>query len=272
MSFWFGGSSLNQQFFVPSSTPWPYLASLSAGMGGLGFISWMHLFGLGLFFYGLVLLFFVAFIWWRDIIREATCMGFHTSSVVASFKMGMYLFLVSEAFFFFSLIWAFFHSSLAPSPNMGCQWPPVSMVPINPFGFPALGTALLVVSGLGVQVCQVALINGNRLSSIMGLGLGLVLGICFEILQYHEYCDAFYSFSDSSYGSCFYMITGCHGLHVLAGLGALSVSFFRLLFFHFSKEHHLGFRFSAWYWHFVDVVWIVVYISFYHWGNLGYCF
>jgi cytochrome c oxidase subunit 3 len=157
--------------------------------------------------------------------------------------------------FFFSFFWAFFHSSLAPSIEIGCIWPPIGVSPISPFGLPLMNTVILLVSGASLTCVHNYVIEGKSLKiSFLFMGLTIMLGILFTFVQIFEYYDTSFNISGSCYGSAFFILTGFHGLHVLVGTIMLIVSFLRLKKNHFTPHHHLGLESAIWYWHFVDVV------------------
>ncbi len=206
-------------------------------------------------------------VWWRDVIRERTFLGYHTSYVTAGLRVGIVLFIVSEICFFFGFFWAFFHSRLAPTPEIGCTWPPIGITPLNPFTVPLLNTAVLLASGVSVTWAHHRLLSNKRRQAIMGLTITSILGIYFTALQIMEYYDAPFTIADSIYGSTFYVATGFHGLHVIIGTVFLITNLARTVARHFTATRHFGFEACAWYWHFVDVVWIFLYISIYCWGS-----
>jgi len=168
--------------------------------------------------------------------------------------------------FFFAFFWAFFHSSLAPSVEIGSIWPPLGIEPFNPWGIPLLNTCILLLSGVTITYTHHALCLGNARYLIDGFLFTILLAICFTFFQAYEYLNAPFNISDSVYGSTFYMATGFHGLHVIIGTLFICVCFAR--YTHFTREHHVGFEAAAWYWHFVDVVWLFLFISIYWWGSL----
>ena len=181
--------------------------------------------------------------------------------------MGMILFIVSEVCFFGSFFWAFFHSSLSPSIDIGCQWPPRGVNPLNPFSLPTTNTLLLLGSGATITWAHHSMVNNNRKDTIFSLFLTLFLGTAFTVLQGLEYHWSSFTISEGIYGSTFFIATGFHGLHVIMGTIFISVTYFRVIDFQFSSKHHFGFEASAWYWHFVDVVWLFLFISIYWWGS-----
>nr|APX39731.1 cytochrome c oxidase subunit 3 [Podagrica fuscicornis] len=257
----------NHPFHLVDISPWPILGAISAFSFMMGLIKWFHLYSNNLFIMSVFLMILVMFQWWRDITREGTFQGLHTLSVTKGLRWGMILFITSEIFFFLSFFWGFFHSSLAPSIELGMLWPPKGIIPFNPLEIPLLNTIILLTSGLTVTWAHHSLMENNYTQSMQSLLLTVILGIYFSILQGFEYLEAPFSISDSVYGSSFFMATGFHGLHVLIGTTFLLICFIRLYFNHFSKTHHFGFEAAAWYWHFVDVVWLFLYISIYWWGS-----
>lgn len=204
--------------------------------------------------------------WWRDVRREASFQGHHRDCVVWNIRWGIALFIVSEVLFFFSFFWAYFHSSLAPLLELGFVWPPTGVVGFNPFSVPLLNTTILLSSGLTVTWAHHALLRGNYNGAIVGIWLTILLGVYFRFVQGYEYAEAFFCLADSSYGSCFFVATGFHGLHVLVGTIFLAVRAKRLASGCLSTNHHFGLEAAAWYWHFVDVVWVFLFIRIYWWG------
>nr|AHH93114.1 cytochrome c oxidase subunit 3 [Peniagone sp. YYH-2013] len=255
-------------FHMVNQSPWPIANALGALLLTSGFILWFHNNNFFLLLFGLLLITITSISWWRDISREATHQGEHTLIVVSGLRYGMLLFIVSEVCFFFAFFWAFFHSSLSPSIELGVSWPPTGIIPINPFLVPLLNTAVLLSSGVSITWSHHSIINGNRNEAIQALFLTVILGIYFTILQAWEYIDSPFTIADSVYGSTFFVATGFHGLHVIIGTTFLIVGLGRLINHHFSTHHHFGFEAAAaWYWHFVDVVWLFLYVCIYWWGS-----
>lgn len=205
--------------------------------------------------------------WFKDVITESTYSGHHTFAVQKGLTMGVALFIISEVFFFISIFWAYFHSSLAPTVELGAHWPPIGIDPLNPFEVPLLNTILLLSSGAYVTYAHHALIQGDRKGGIIGSILTIILALLFTGLQAYEYINAPFTITDGVYGSCFYMATGFHGIHVIIGTIFIAVGFYRLLNYHLTDHHHIGFESSILYWHFVDVVWLFLFISVYWWGS-----
>jgi len=206
-------------------------------------------------------------LWFRDVIREGTYEGNHTKKIQISLKFGMILFIVSEVMFFFSFFWTFFHSSLAPTIQIGSIWPPLEIPVLRTFRVPALNTLILISSGAAVTWVHYAIIIQKRDQVIFGFIVTLILALLFTAFQFDEYLKSKFYIIDGIYGSVFFLITGFHGIHVIVGSIFLFVCFYRYFRYHFTAKHHLGFQAAAWYWHFVDVVWILLFFSVYMWGN-----
>nr|ALO76633.1 cytochrome c oxidase subunit 3 [Melyridae sp. GENSP01] len=257
----------NHPFHLVDVSPWPILGAFSAMLTMTGIIKWFHMFNNNLLLLSFVIMFMIMYQWWRDITREGTFQGLHTVTVVNGLRWGMILFITSEVFFFISFFWGFFHNSLTPNIDIGMTWPPNGIHPFNPIQIPLLNTLILLTSGLTVTWAHHSLMENNHTQASQGLALTIILGIYFTALQAYEYVEAPFSISDSIYGSSFFMATGFHGIHVIIGTTFLLVCFLRHLNHHYSSLHHFGFEAAAWYWHFVDVVWLFLYISIYWWGS-----
>nr|UYR22045.1 cytochrome c oxidase subunit III [Carcinus maenas] len=254
-------------YHLVDMSPWPLTGSISAMMLTTGLIKWFHQYNMNLFILSLVVVLLTMVQWWRDVTREGTYQGCHTSVVVTGLRWGMILFITSEVLFFFSFFWAFFHSSLAPTVEIGMSWPPLGIVPFNPFQIPLLNTTILLSSGATVTWAHHAIMEANHTQAMQGLGLTIILGVYFSMLQAFEYVEAPFTIADSVFGSTFFVATGFHGLHVIIGTSFLGVCFLRLFNCHFTPDHHVGFEAAAWYWHFVDVVWLFLYVFIYWWGG-----
>nr|AXS65565.1 cytochrome c oxidase subunit 3 [Tenebrionoidea sp. 16 KM-2017] len=257
----------NHPYHLVDVSPWPILGSLSALIVMTGIIKWFHFFEMNLFYIGFTSMLLIMYQWWRDISREGTYQGHHTFIVTMGLRWGMILFITSEVFFFISFFWGFFHNSLAPTVELGMMWPPKGIQTFNPIQIPLLNTLILLTSGLTVTWAHHALMENNYKQATQGLLLTVILGVYFSILQGYEYIESPFTIADAAYGSSFFMATGFHGLHVIIGTTFLLVCLFRHLNNHFSQIHHFGFEAAAWYWHFVDVVWLFLYISVYWWGS-----
>ena len=254
-------------YHLVDQSPWPIIASSGALISTVGLVLWFHGSGFFVVFLGLFSLVFVSIFWWRDVVRESTFQGHHTLSVGVGLRFGMVLFITSEVLFFFAFFWAFFHRSLAPVAELGVCWPPYGVNPLDPFLVPLLNTAVLLSSGVTITWSHHSILEKNWLSAVQGLFFTVFLGLYFTALQAWEYYDAPFTISDGVYGSTFFVATGFHGLHVIIGTTFLFICFLRLLGYHFSNYHHFGFEAAAWYWHFVDVVWLFLYVSIYWWGR-----
>nr|YP_009499545.1 cytochrome c oxidase subunit III [Anastrangalia sequensi]ASL05659.1 cytochrome c oxidase subunit III [Anastrangalia sequensi] len=257
----------NHPFHLVDVSPWPILGALGAMTTMVGLIKWFHIYQSNLFLLGLLITSLIMYQWWRDVVRESTFQGLHTFVVTSGLRWGMILFITSEVFFFISFFWSFFHNSLSPSIEIGMIWPPKGIKTFNPIEIPLLNTLILVTSGLTVTWAHHGLMENNYSQALQGLILTVMLGFYFSMLQAYEYIEAPFTIADSVYGSSFFMATGFHGLHVLIGSTFLLVCLIRHYNLHFSAIHHFGFEAAAWYWHFVDVVWLFLYISIYWWGS-----
>jgi len=244
------------------------MASLGALITTVAGVLYMHkyLYGGYALLLGILQLILITGLWWRDVVREGTFEAMHTSSVQRGLKMGMILFIVSEVMFFFAFFWAYFHSSLAPGIEIGSIWPPVGINVFNPWGIPLLNTFILLLSGVTITYTHHALVSGDDIYVKDGFVFTILLAILFTAFQFYEYKEAPFNISDGIYGSTFFMATGFHGLHVIIGTTFIIVCFLRLV--HFTRTHHVGFEAAAWYWHFVDVVWLILFLAIYYWGSL----
>lgn len=260
----------NHPYHLVEVRPWPLFGALRATITLVGLVKWFHLYEINLLILGLTLTLLIIYQWWRDISRERTFQGLHTFRVTIGIRWGIILFITSEVFFFISFFWGFFHRRLSPTIELGIIWPPKGITPFNPIQIPLLNTLILLTSGITVTWAHHRLIENNYKQSIQGLLLTIILGIYFSLLQGYEYLEAPFTISDAVYGSSFFIATGFHGLHVIIGTTFLAVCLFRQIKNHFSSIHHFGFEAAAWYWHFVDVVWLFLYISIYWWGRYLY--
>lgn len=258
---------LRHPFHLVDESPWPLLASLGGGSVTCGLLKWFQYSNPNLFLIGLLFLIAISFQWWRDISREGALIGVHTSIVELGLRWGIILFIISEIFFFLSFFWAFFHSRLAVNVELGNQWPPSGVLAFRPFGVPLLNTVILLSSGVTVTWAHHSLMANNHSQAGTSLIITVVLGGYFTLLQGAEYLEARFRFADSVYGSTFFLATGFHGLHVIVGTTFLLVCFYRLRACRFSAFHHFGFEAAAWYWHFVDVVWLFLFVVIYWWGG-----
>lgn len=254
-------------YHIVNPSPWPLTGALSALLLTSGLVIWFHYNSTILLSLGLLATILTMYQWWRDIIREGTYQGHHTPIVQKGLRYGIVLFIISEVFFFAGFFWAFYHSSLVPTHDLGGCWPPTGIIPLNPLEVPLLNTSVLLASGVSITWAHHSLIEGNRKHINQALLITILLGLYFTVLQASEYFETSFSISDGIYGSTFFIATGFHGLHVIIGSTFLTVCLLRQLKFHFTSKHHFGFEAAAWYWHFVDVVWLFLYVSIYWWGS-----
>lgn len=290
----------NHDYHILPPSIWPLLSSLAALMLAAGGIMYMHKAAGG----GWVLLAGLAFVlfcmasWWVDVIKEAHA-GDHTPVVQLHQRYGMILFIASEVMFFVGWFWAYFDFALFPvalqvtegksaevlTTAAAVQWPPKGLEVIDAFRFPLLNTFILLLSGTTVTWAHHALIHNQRggakhgLWGLIGVGendgvlkglwLTIVLGACFSAIQFYEYAHAPFVFGKFNYSSAFYMATGFHGFHVLVGTIFLIVNLIRAYRGDFTPRQHFGFEAAAWYWHFVDVVWLFLFVVVYVWGSWG---
>nr|YP_010890515.1 cytochrome c oxidase subunit III [Colpocephalum eucarenum]WIM51521.1 cytochrome c oxidase subunit 3 [Colpocephalum eucarenum] len=255
-------------FHIVDQSPWPlymsgasYMLLLSGVMyvyniPNVGFLSMLSILFFFLTLYG----------WLRDVCNEGFLQGNHTWLVQKGLKMGMVLFITSEVLFFFSFFWSLFYYSISPSVQI-YSWPPTGVASVDPMGVPLLGTLILISSGISVTWSHHSIIEGNKSSATISLALTILLGILFSILQFTEYLECSFTISDSVFGSIFFLSTGFHGIHVIIGTMMLLVCLIRIMNNHFSSKHHVGYEAAIWYWHFVDVVWLFLYVCMYWWGS-----
>ncbi|MGL4397236.1 MAG: cytochrome c oxidase subunit 3 [Hyphomicrobium sp.] len=296
----------HHDYHLVDPSPWPLLASVAAFVTAIGAIAWMRtnvdgagIFGITgpwVFGVGMALLIACAWMWWRDVIKEAH-RGDHTPVVQLHLRYGMIMFIASEVMFFVAWFWGYFDSALFPAgvheltnnagqlvglttrnEVYGGQWPPVPVegtatsIPgffkstFDPWGLPLVNTLILLLSGCTVTWAHHALLKNDRRGLVIGLLLTVILGALFTVLQVIEYSHAGFSFAGHSYGSTFFMATGFHGAHVVIGTIFLAVCLVRAMKGHFTPQQHFGFEAAAWYWHFVDVVWLFLFACIYVWG------
>jgi cytochrome c oxidase subunit 3 len=256
----------DHDYHLVDPSPWPVLGGFSALVLAIGFIMFMHDMGGWVFALGGAMLLYTVFLWWRDVIREATFEGHHTPVVQIGMRYGMALFIASEVMFFVAWFWAYFNASLFPTEAVGSVWPPQGIETFDPWHLPFVNTVILLTSGTTVTWAHHALRVGNRQGLLMGLILTIALGVTFTFVQAYEYQHAAFTFAGGIYGSTFFMATGFHGAHVIIGTIFLTVCLGRAYKNHFKPDHHFGFEAAAWYWHFVDVVWLFLFSCIYVWG------
>jgi cytochrome c oxidase subunit III len=278
----------NHDYHILPPDVWPLVGSLSAGTMFGGLVMWMHKAPMGAVvgFAGLAGLILTFYSWWSNVVREAHA-GDHTPVVQLHLRYGMILFIASEVMFFVGWFWAWFDYSLFPVPltidesgavtNLigqagaaaATSWPPKGLEVIDPFAFPLLNTLILLCSGTTVTWAHHSLIHGDRDGLKKGLWATIILGAVFSAIQAYEYMHAPFAFAGTNYGAAFYMATGFHGFHVLVGTIFLAICLVRTYKGHFTPRQHFGFEAAAWYWHFVDVVWLFLFIVVYVWGGWG---
>jgi cytochrome c oxidase subunit 3 len=253
-------------FHLVDPSPWPFVSALSCLVLATGGVLAMHSLDVWVFWVGVIMILLTAVGWWRDVIHEANTPGVHTFKVQQGLRMGMVLFIMSEVMFFAAFFGAYFHASLAPTEATGHMWPPKNIIPFDPFHLPYLNTLVLLLSGTTITWAHHALLEKKHKEVLQGLGITIALGLIFTTLQAVEYAHAAFSLKDGIYPSTFYMATGFHGLHVMIGTVFLAVCWVRAFRGEFTSGHHIGFEAAGWYWHFVDVVWLFLFISIY-WGG-----
>lgn len=256
-------SRMKHPFHIVDPRPWPAISTVGVFYLLSGIVCFLHRYGWVLLLIGILIILSSTAQWWRDINREATLQGKHRRKVEDGLRIGMILFIVREVFFFLSFFWAFFHSSLRPV----LDWPPRGIAPIRPFQVPLLNTVLLLTRGATITWGHIALLVDMWQETYLRLACTVWLGMYFTYVQALEYDYTDLSIWDSVYGSTFYIATGFHGVHVFIGTIFIGVILNRHMSGHFSGRHHFGFEARAWYWHFVDVVWLFLFLCVYWWGS-----
>jgi cytochrome c oxidase subunit III len=286
------GQAKNHDYHLVNPSPWPLMGSVGAFVLAIGAVNYFisHKAGAPQLWYiapGLLIVLATMVLWWRDVIHEAHT-GHHTPVVQLHLRYGMLLFILSEVMFFVAWFWGYFDVALFPADTqtltnstqtvgmitrtelLGGVWPPKPnenfQHTFDPWGLPLVNTLILLTSGTTVTAAHHALLEGNRRGLIWGLAATVVLGMVFTCLQVFEYMHAGFGLSNHIYGATFYMATGFHGFHVVIGTIFLAVCLVRAMKGHFSAKQHFGFEAAAWYWHFVDVVWLFLFAAIYVWG------
>jgi cytochrome c oxidase subunit III len=279
----------HHDYHLVNPSPWPFIGAIGAlvtALGGVAFMQYLKggdfpFFGVNmanpwLFFIGLMIVLYTMFSWWADTIKESH-EGYHTRVVSLHLRYGMIMFIASEVMFFVAWFWAFFDASLFPNEVhqvartefTGGVWPPKGIEVLDPFHLPLYNTIILLLSGTTVTWAHHSLIHNDRRGLIWGLVLTVALGVLFSMVQAHEYMNAPFGFKDSIYGATFFMATGFHGFHVMIGTIFLLVCLLRAMYGDFTPQKHFGFEAAAWYWHFVDVVWLFLFACIYVWASSG---
>ena len=269
------GSEVKHDYHLVNPSPWPLVGSVAAFTTAIGAVGYMHSANGGIFgisgpsvlILGFLLIILTFILWWAEVIKEAEG-GDHTPVVQLHHRYGMILFIASEVMFFLAWFWAWFNMFLFPDAR-GMEWPPAGVELFDPWHLPLMNTLILLTSGTTVTWAHHALQEGDRESAKKGLWLTVLLGAAFTCVQLYEYQHAGFSFAGNIYGAAFFMATGFHGFHVLVGTIFLAVCLGRLYAGHFKPNHHFGFEAAAWYWHFVDVVWLFLFACIYVWGSAG---
>ncbi|MDA1089502.1 MAG: cytochrome c oxidase subunit 3 [Proteobacteria bacterium] len=257
-------------YHMVEPSPWPAIGTLAAFIMAIGGVWYMKGGTIYLFATGLLILFWVSYRWWRDVVAESRNGVDHTNVVRLGLRMGMVLFIASEVMFFFAFFWAYFHSSMPIFSLVAPEsWPPKGVVPLDAWSVPFLNTVILLSSGATVTFAHHALLQGNAKKTARWLLLTVLLGLTFTGFQAYEYVHATFTFTGGIYSSTFYLATGFHGFHVIVGTIFLFVCWRRAKAEHFTPEAHVGFEAAAWYWHFVDVVWLFLFVWVYWWGGSG---
>ena len=271
----------HHDYHLVDPSPWPFIGAVSAFIMAIGAVFWMHnQIGPWVLILGFLGVLYTMFMWWRDVIREAN-QGDHTPVVALHLRYGMIMFIVSEVMFFVAWFWAFFDASLFTNETIqasrvlatGGEWPPKGIEILDPWHLPLINTLILLTSGTTVTWAHHALLNNDRQGLKWGLVATIVLGVLFTSIQGYEYAHAAFGFNrdvaGNIYGSTFFMATGFHGFHVLIGTLFLIVCLFRAMGGAFTPKQHFGFEAAAWYWHFVDVVWLFLFSCVYIWASAG---
>jgi cytochrome c oxidase subunit 3 len=256
----------NHDYHILNPSPWPFIGALSGFIMLVGAVLYFHDYGPWVAAIGLIGVLYTMFAWWSDVVRESR-VGDHTPVVQIGLRYGVILFIASEVMFFVAWFWMFFKNAIYPMDAIDNVWPPAGVETFDPWGLPLINTLILLTSGATVTWAHHALLHNDRKGLIQGLTLTVILGAFFTVLQAIEYAEAGFSFSGNIYGAVFFMATGFHGFHVIIGTIFLAVCLLRAQKGHFTPDKHIGFEAAAWYWHFVDVVWLFLFAGIYIWGS-----
>jgi cytochrome c oxidase subunit 3 len=267
-----GAQQATHPYHMVEPSPWPIVGAAAGFVVTSGAVMWMHGQALGPWatLAGFVLVAITMIGWWRDVLKEGRS-GAHTEVVSRGLRLGMALFITSEVFFFFAFFWAFFWGALVPPETVAVSWPPEGVHPVPTWEIPFLNTLILLTSGATVTWAHHAIKHNDNRTAFRALVLTVVLGLTFTAFQGYEYWHAIvkegFDLTDGIFGSAFYMATGFHGLHVQIGTVFLIVCAYRAWKGDFTPQQHVGFEAAAWYWHFVDVVWLFLFVWVYWWGG-----
>ncbi len=255
-------------YHILSPSLWPFLGAVGGFVMLFGAVLLFHGLGPWLMLMGIAVVAYVMVAWWSDVIREAHG-GDHTPVVQLGLRYGFILFIMSEIMFFAAWFWTFFKHALYPMEmGSGGVWPPVGIETFDPWHLPLMNTLILLLSGCFATWAHHAIVHeNNRRDFVDGLIGAIVLGVFFTAMQAYEYSHAAFGFAGNVYGASFFMATGFHGAHVIIGTIFLAVCLGRALAGHFTPTDHIGFETAAWYWHFVDVVWLFLFFVVYIWGS-----
>lgn len=258
-------------YHLVETSPWPILTSFSVLALAFNLVMLNHGYIPGdksyILLLSLINLVWCMSLWGRDVVAEGTLLGHHTLDVRQGIYIGYVLFIVSELMFFVGIFWAYGYASLAPNIELGNQWPPINITAIGPLELPLLNTIILLSSGATITYSHHALIANKYYSAVYSLLITVILALAFIICQYIEYSYASFTIADGVYGSVFYFGTGTHGYHIIVGFVLLSICLWRMINYHYTDTHHLGYETTILLWHFLDVVWLFLFILFYWWGS-----
>ncbi|HEY1410569.1 MAG TPA: cytochrome c oxidase subunit 3 [Rhodopila sp.] len=263
------GSGLKHPYHLPDPSPWPIIGALGGFMIVFGIVLAAHFGSYIVLVIGALTVLTTMFFWWRDVIRESRTPGAHSAIVQLGLRYGMTLFIASEVMFFVGFFWSYFNFLIFPDTQGNGQtvWPPTNVHTFDPFHLPFLNTMILLLSGTTVTWAHHCLLENDRKGLVRGLGLTILLGLSFTLCQAIEYTHAPFAFNGGGvYSSVFFLATGFHGFHVIVGTCFLTVCWFRARAGQFTPERHFGFEAAAWYWHFVDVVWLFLFVCIYWYG------
>jgi cytochrome c oxidase subunit 3 len=262
----------NHDYHILSPSIWPFIGAVSAFVMLFGAVHWMANGVPWLFLIGFVGVLYTMFAWWSDVVKESN-VGDHTPVVRIGLRYGFIMFIMSEVMFFAAWFWSFFKHAMYPmNEYIGSQYIPPDIHAVDPFHLPLINTLVLLLSGCAVTWAHHELVHdGDRKNVANGLLIAVILGVAFTALQAYEYRELIlhedWTFGGDKYFSNFFMATGFHGMHVIIGTIFLFVCWMRVRAGHFTAEKHIGFEAAAWYWHFVDVVWLFLFFAVYLYGN-----
>ena len=261
----------NHDYHILNPSIWPLLGAAGGFAMLFGAVLWMHAVTPWLFLMGFVAVLYVMFGWWSETVAENHA-GDHTPVVSIGLRYGFILFIMSEVMFFAAWFWSFFKHVIYPMEYyMGTEYVAPDIHAVDALHLPLINTLVLLLSGCAVTWAHHALVHNNdRKALVNGLAIGIILGVFFTALQAYEYYELIahedWKFGEDEYYSNFFMATGFHGFHVIIGTIFLTICLIRALKGHFTPEKHIGFEAAAWYWHFVDVVWLFLFFAVYLWG------